>query len=36
VALAIEFKSSLGFVLIVVVLLLGPEGLLGRELQERV
>ena len=34
--LAIEFKSSLGFVLIVVVLLLRPEGLLGREFQERV
>jgi branched-chain amino acid transport system permease protein len=34
--LAIEFKSSLAFVLIVVVLLLRPEGLLGREFQERV
>ncbi len=34
--LAIEFKSSLAFVLIVVVLLLRPEGLLGREFQVRV
>jgi branched-chain amino acid transport system permease protein len=33
---AIEFKSSLAFVLIVAVLLLRPEGLLGREFQERV
>lgn len=34
--LAIEFKSSLAFILIVVVLLLRPEGLLGHEFQERV
>jgi branched-chain amino acid transport system permease protein len=34
--LAMEFKSSLAFVLIVVVLLLRPEGLLGRKFQERV
>lgn len=34
--LAIEFKSSLAFVLIVAVLLVRPEGLLGREFQERV
>jgi branched-chain amino acid transport system permease protein len=33
---AIEFKSSLAFVLIVAVLLARPEGLLGREFQERV
>ncbi len=33
---AIEFKSSFAFVLIVAVLLLRPEGLLGREFQERV
>ncbi len=33
---AIEFKSSLAFVLIVAVLLVRPEGLLGREFQERV
>jgi branched-chain amino acid transport system permease protein len=33
---ALEFKSSLAFVLIVVVLLVRPEGLLGREFQERV
>ncbi len=33
---AIEFKSSFAFVLIVVVLLVRPEGLLGREFQERV
>lgn len=34
--LAIEFKSTLAFVLIVAVLLVRPEGLLGREFQERV
>ena len=34
--LALEFKSSLAFVLIVAVLLVRPEGLLGREFQERV
>ena len=34
--LSIEFKSSLAFVLIVLVLLFRPEGLLGREFQERV
>jgi branched-chain amino acid transport system permease protein len=34
--MAIEFKSSLAFVLIVAVLLVRPEGLLGREFQERV
>jgi branched-chain amino acid transport system permease protein len=34
--LAIEYKGSLAFVLIVVVLLVRPEGLLGREFQERV
>ena len=34
--LAMEFKSSLAFVLIVAVLLVRPEGLLGREFQERV
>jgi len=33
---AMEFKSSLAFVLIVVVLLVRPEGLLGKEFQERV
>jgi branched-chain amino acid transport system permease protein len=33
---AMEFRSSLAFVLIVAVLLLRPEGLLGREFQERV
>jgi len=33
---ALEFKSSLAFVLIVAVLLVRPEGLLGREFQERV
>ncbi len=33
---AVEFKNSLAFVLIVVVLLFRPEGLLGREFQERV
>lgn len=33
---AIVFKSSFAFVLIVAVLLLRPEGLLGREFQERV
>ena len=34
--MAIEFKSSLAFVLIVAVLLVRPEGLLGKEFQERV
>lgn len=34
--MTIEFKSSLAFVLIVAVLLVRPEGLLGREFQERV
>jgi branched-chain amino acid transport system permease protein len=34
--LAVEFKSTLAFVLIVAVLLVRPEGLLGREFQERV
>lgn len=34
--LAIEYKGSLAFVLIVVVLLVRPEGLLGKEFQERV
>ncbi len=34
--MAIEFKTSLAFVLIVAVLLVRPEGLLGREFQERV
>ncbi len=34
--LAIEFKSTLAFVLIVAVLLVRPEGLLGKEFQERV
>jgi branched-chain amino acid transport system permease protein len=34
--LALEFKSTLAFVLIVAVLLVRPEGLLGRKFQERV
>ncbi len=34
--LAMEFKSTLAFVLIVAVLLVRPEGLLGKEFQERV
>jgi branched-chain amino acid transport system permease protein len=34
--LAIEFKTTMAFVLIVAVLLVRPEGLLGREFQERV
>lgn len=34
--LAMEFRSSIAFVLIIAVLLLRPEGLLGREFQERV
>jgi branched-chain amino acid transport system permease protein len=33
---AIEFKTTMAFVLIVGVLLVRPEGLLGREFQERV
>jgi branched-chain amino acid transport system permease protein len=34
--LAIEFKNSLAFLVILAVLLLRPEGLLGREFKERV
>jgi branched-chain amino acid transport system permease protein len=34
--LAIEFKNSLAFLVILVVLLVRPEGLLGREFKERV
>jgi len=34
--IAIEFKTTMAFVLIVGVLLVRPEGLLGREFQERV
>jgi len=34
--LTMEFKSTLAFILIVAVLLVRPEGLLGREFQERV
>jgi branched-subunit amino acid ABC-type transport system permease component len=34
--LAIEFKTTMAFVLIVGVLLVRPEGLLGRKFQERV
>jgi branched-chain amino acid transport system permease protein len=34
--LSLEFKSSIAFVLIVAVLLVRPEGLLGKEFQERV
>jgi branched-chain amino acid transport system permease protein len=34
--LSLEFKSSLAFVLIVAVLLIRPEGLLGKAFQERV
>ena len=34
--IAIEFKTTMAFVLIVAVLLVRPEGLLGREFQERV
>ena len=33
---SLEFKTSLAFILIVVVLLARPEGLLGKEFQERV
>jgi branched-chain amino acid transport system permease protein len=33
---SLEFKTSLAFILIVVVLLIRPEGLLGKEFQERV
>ncbi|MGH7268530.1 MAG: branched-chain amino acid ABC transporter permease [Candidatus Rokuibacteriota bacterium] len=33
---AIEFKNTMAFVIIVVVLLIRPEGLLGREFKERV
>jgi branched-chain amino acid transport system permease protein len=35
-AIGLEFKNSLAFVVIVVVLLVRPEGLLGRKLEERV
>ena len=35
-ALGLEFKNSLAFVVIVLVLLVRPEGLLGRKLEERV
>jgi branched-chain amino acid transport system permease protein len=35
-ALGLEFKNTLAFVVIVLVLLVRPEGLLGRELRERV
>jgi branched-chain amino acid transport system permease protein len=34
--LTIQFKNTLAFVIIIVVLLLRPEGLLGREFRERV
>jgi branched-chain amino acid transport system permease protein len=34
--LAIQFKNTLAFVIIIVVLLIRPEGLLGREFKERV
>jgi branched-chain amino acid transport system permease protein len=34
--LAIQFKNTLAFVIIIVVLLIRPEGLLGREFRERV
>jgi branched-subunit amino acid ABC-type transport system permease component len=33
---SLEFKTSLAFILIVAVLLVRPEGLLGKEFQERV
>jgi len=32
----IQFKNTLAFVIIIVVLLIRPEGLLGREFKERV
>jgi branched-chain amino acid transport system permease protein len=35
-AIGLEFKNSLAFVVIVLVLLVRPEGLLGRKLEERV
>jgi branched-chain amino acid transport system permease protein len=35
-AFGLPFRNSLGFVVIVAVLLLRPEGLLGRPLKERV
>jgi branched-chain amino acid transport system permease protein len=35
-AVGLEFKNSLAFVVIVLVLLVRPEGLLGRKLEERV
>jgi branched-chain amino acid transport system permease protein len=34
--LTIQFKNTLAFVIIIVVLLLRPEGLLGKEFKERV
>jgi branched-chain amino acid transport system permease protein len=34
--LTIQFKNTLAFVVIIVVLLVRPEGLLGREVKERV
>jgi branched-chain amino acid transport system permease protein len=34
--LAIQFKNTLAFVIIVLVLLVRPEGLLGHEFKERV
>src|SRR2546425_12574375 len=34
--LTIQFKNTLAFLIIIVVLLLRPEGLLGREFRERV
>jgi branched-chain amino acid transport system permease protein len=36
VYLSIEFKNTLAFLVILVVLLVRPEGLLGREFKERV
>jgi branched-subunit amino acid ABC-type transport system permease component len=32
----IQFKNTLAFLIIIVVLLVRPEGLLGREFKERV
>jgi branched-chain amino acid transport system permease protein len=34
--LTIQFKNTLAFLVIIVVLLIRPEGLLGREVKERV
>jgi branched-chain amino acid transport system permease protein len=34
--LTIQFKNTLAFLVIILVLLLRPEGLLGREFKERV